>query len=345
MWPVSELYLKSEVYSVKRKGDCTVPCGAPVLLTTVPDVQSFSFPQEFLQALEVIRNNPRSKLPARIERWGLRFQPYDLRVVYRKGAENPADYISRHPVQAQTGKHTRATKVAEEYVNFLAQHVMPKAMTLAEIKEETLTDQVLQKHTQVKFCYAVPGYGVIPSALEDRALQLAHEGHQGIVKTTSAQVKDTPHSTTEASPAELVFQRKIHTKIPTISNVVENNRDHIIKERDRTAKARMKLNADIRHHAKPSTLKLGDTVLHRQPKYSKLTTPYNNDPHTVIHINGSMVTARSNEHSITRNPFFKKINADAQHFAPDPGSEDENTTIPSPRYPHRYKEKTCEDTE
>ncbi|KAI4879749.1 hypothetical protein NFI96_022970 [Prochilodus magdalenae] len=49
MWPVSELYLKSEVYGVKRKGDSTVPCGAPVLLTTVPDVQSFSFPQEFLQ--------------------------------------------------------------------------------------------------------------------------------------------------------------------------------------------------------------------------------------------------------------------------------------------------------
>ena len=90
----------------------------------------------------MIWNNPRSKPPARIERWGLRLQPYDLRVVYRKGAENPVDYMSWHPIQAQTGKHTRATKVAEEYVNFLAQHATPKAMTLAEIKEETLTDQV-----------------------------------------------------------------------------------------------------------------------------------------------------------------------------------------------------------
>lgn len=50
------------------------------------------------KALETIWNNPRSKLPARIEQWGLRLQPYNFRVEYRKGADNSADYISRHPV-------------------------------------------------------------------------------------------------------------------------------------------------------------------------------------------------------------------------------------------------------
>ncbi|KAL7851862.1 hypothetical protein SRHO_G00176470 [Serrasalmus rhombeus] len=178
--------------------------------------QSFTLVTDH-KALEVIWNNPRSKPPARIERWDLRLQPYDLRVVYRKGLENPADYMSRHPIKVQTGKHTRATKVAEEYVNFLAQHTTPKAMTLAEIKEETLTDQILQKvsahirdHTwhmtnndswdvktlqkykQICNELTVTHLGdfllrstriVIPSALEDRVLQLAHEGHQGIVKT------------------------------------------------------------------------------------------------------------------------------------------------------------------
>lgn len=97
------------------------------------------------KALETIWNNPRSKPPARIERWGLRLQPYNFRVEYRKGAHNPADYISRHPVLTQTNDSTRATKVAEEYINFASHHATPKAMTLTEIKEETLKDPVLQK--------------------------------------------------------------------------------------------------------------------------------------------------------------------------------------------------------
>lgn len=69
------------------------------------------------KALEIIWNNPRSKPPARIERWGLRLQPYNFKVEYRKGADNPADYMSRHPICSQAGDSTRATKVAEEYVN------------------------------------------------------------------------------------------------------------------------------------------------------------------------------------------------------------------------------------
>lgn len=61
------------------------------------------------KALEIIWNNPRSKPPARIERLGLRLQPYDFKV------------------------------------EFTATHAPPKAMTLAEIKAETLKDSILQE--------------------------------------------------------------------------------------------------------------------------------------------------------------------------------------------------------
>lgn len=44
--------------------------------------------------LESIFNNPKSKPPARIERWRLRLQAYDFHVKYKKGADNPADYMS-----------------------------------------------------------------------------------------------------------------------------------------------------------------------------------------------------------------------------------------------------------
>ena len=95
--------------------------------------------------LEMIWNNPRSKPPARIERWGLRLQPYDFRIVFKKGADNPADYMSRHPMSMQMLEHTRASKVAEEYVNFISLLATPKAMTLEQIKTETLKDNTLQQ--------------------------------------------------------------------------------------------------------------------------------------------------------------------------------------------------------
>lgn len=73
--------------------------------------------------LEMIWNNPRSKPPARIERWGQRLYPYNYRVEYRILADNPPDYMSRHPLPAKTADSTQAEKVAEEcQLHGTAQH-------------------------------------------------------------------------------------------------------------------------------------------------------------------------------------------------------------------------------
>ncbi|XP_020555459.2 uncharacterized protein K02A2.6-like [Oryzias latipes] len=498
------------------------------------------------KALEAIWNNPKSKPPARIERWGLRLQPYNFRVEYRKGVENPADYMSRHPMLSPSCESTRATKVAEEYVNFAATHSTPKAMTLTEIKAETLKDPVLQEvstfirdnnwHQSHKSLHAdmldrfkrvseelttSPSSDiilrgtrlVIPAALEDRVIQLAHEGHQGVVKTkallrskvwfpnidqkaetavrdciacqaatpvtnneplrmsplpetpwhrvsadfcgpfptgeyllviideytrypvveivrsTSAntvipvmdkvfslfgipavvktdngppfngdqfsqfatylgfhhhrttplwpqanaaaerfmrtlgkairvansqgipwkqqlniflrEYRATPHSTTQSSPAELLFQRQMRTKIPSLPSSTGNNSDCRVRARDSAAKAKMKSYADVRRHATPHALAPGDVVLHKQTKYCKLTTPYNTRPYKVKDIKGSMITATRNGHSVTRNSsFFKRITPRLLEMplhpdddAPEPG---ENPSITSsPRYPKR----------
>ena len=49
------------------------------------------------KALEILFS-PKSKSTARIERWVLRLQQYDFTVKYRKGADNPADILSRMPI-------------------------------------------------------------------------------------------------------------------------------------------------------------------------------------------------------------------------------------------------------
>ena len=170
------------------------------------------------KALEIIFRNPRSKPPARIERWLLRLQQYDFTVTYRSGIGDPADYLSRHPESNLPHKRS----MAEEYVNYIATNAFPKAMTLEKILPATKADPTLQviksllyseKWHTLKHPEQIPENAdinelnsfsrlkseltetssgrlllrgtrvVIPKELRSRAVQLAHEGHQGIIKT------------------------------------------------------------------------------------------------------------------------------------------------------------------
>ena len=90
--------------------------------------------------LEKIWEKPKPTL--RIERWGLRLQPYKLTIKYRPGADNPADYMSRHPI---SDNKTLESKLAEEYVNFLTDEAIMKAMDIDEVKIETRRDPTIQK--------------------------------------------------------------------------------------------------------------------------------------------------------------------------------------------------------
>lgn len=163
--------------------------------------------------LEVITNNPKSKPPARIERWRLRLQPYDFIVKYAHWKTNPADFMSRHLIYTPTS--VRHSKVTEEYLNFIVEHSVPKAMKLEQIAKETVNDAVLQEvigrilsgkwkepmENELSKPFVrisqdltdAPTEGgsvllkqtriVLPGSLQQTAINLAHEGHLGIVKT------------------------------------------------------------------------------------------------------------------------------------------------------------------
>ena len=81
------------------------------------------------QPLVSIFSNPASKPSARLERWSLRLQPYHVTICYQPGTENPADYLSRHP-RRDVAPNTRQEKVAEEFINFLAETSTPKTIDL-----------------------------------------------------------------------------------------------------------------------------------------------------------------------------------------------------------------------
>ena len=142
---------------------------------------------------------------ARMDRWKLRLMPYNCHLVYRPGkdAENPADFMSRHPNHQATAERN----VADEYVNYVCTNAIPKAMTLQEIQAEAEKDSTLQSlikaietdrwtdseildYKRLKdelLVYSgvvLRGNRIVaPSKLRERAIELAHVRHQGIVKT------------------------------------------------------------------------------------------------------------------------------------------------------------------
>lgn len=151
--------------------------------------------------LEIIYS-PKSKPPLRIERWAPRLQPYDFKVRYRPGETNAADALSRLPLP-----DTLTINVAEEYVYFIAKSATPISLSTREIEQNSGVDDEFCKvckavktgdwgevsnfkHVKNEItsigCLSLRGQRIIiPKSLRKQILDLAHEGHQGIVKCKS----------------------------------------------------------------------------------------------------------------------------------------------------------------
>ena len=142
----------------------------------------------------------RSKPSARLERWVLRLQAYDFKVVYRPGKSNIADCLSRLNQSVQRDKGT-----GYDFVRSIVEFSVPVAMTVEEVQIESAKDQELSvvreciktgdwskselSYVAVKNELCIVGdivmrgsRIVIPKVLRNDVLKLAHEGHQGIVK-------------------------------------------------------------------------------------------------------------------------------------------------------------------
>ena len=139
-----------------------------------------------------------------------------MNIIFKPGKYNPADYMSRHPAQQQAS--SREEKIAEEYIQYLTDNSIPKAMSLQQVQEETSKDNTLQavlsavrtgqwcKHATTVLSEHQKMFEtlkqcahqltttqdelllksrkiVIPHSLQEQAVHLAHCGHQGQTKT------------------------------------------------------------------------------------------------------------------------------------------------------------------
>lgn len=152
----------------------------------------------------------KSKPSARIERWVLRLQGYDYTVVYRPGKTNIADALSR----LRISNNVDNSGDNYDFVRMIAQESTPIALSPREVERASEHDEEL---VAVRECISKGNWDkcnlpaksrlsylcvkeelcvlgklvlrnsriVVPRALRERVLSLAHEGHPGIVKMKS----------------------------------------------------------------------------------------------------------------------------------------------------------------
>lgn len=105
--------------------------------------------------------------------------------------------------------------------------------------------------------------------------------------------RSTPHTTTGVSPAELMFGRKMRTKLPELgkSKFVKEE----VKEQDAWKKYKDKEHYDKVNQAKESKIERGDRVLVKEPKKNILSTNFGTGEFTVAKRKGNTVTVESKE--------------------------------------------------
>lgn len=145
--------------------------------------------------------NPKSRPCARIERWVLRVQSFDFKILHRPGSQNIADCLSR---LVKVGGELPIDESCECSLSLVLENSRPVAFSLELIREESSKDMDLVKvksaletgnwddvgssfnSSKSELCI-VEGIVmknhkiVVPASLRSRTLQLAHEAHQGVV--------------------------------------------------------------------------------------------------------------------------------------------------------------------
>jgi hypothetical protein len=147
------------------------------------------------------RANPPS---ARIERWILYLQQFSFNVTHISGRENRADILSRAPEGEEDVEESAASNI---FAYSMTQDARPDAITIEKIKLESARDKTI---TMLKEALTTGDWHkfqgtiykgikdelwnyeeilmrgkrvVMPESLWKDTLALAHEGHQGIVRT------------------------------------------------------------------------------------------------------------------------------------------------------------------
>ena len=128
--------------------------------------------------------------------------------------------------------------------------------------------------------------------------------------------RETPHSTTGKSPAELHLARRFRTKLPDIRTNPDREDIQQALDQDRKEKARQKIYKDNKSNARPHNIKEGDSTL-LERKTTKGKSPYDPQPFTAEAVHGTqLVGKRGGERKVRDSQEWKKVEIrPAQRFS------------------------------
>ena len=165
------------------------------------------------EPLKAMIEKTKKEAPARVDRVRLKLQGFSFDIQLVKGKHNPADYLSRHPLPHKLCSLEEKRDFADiENHLFVVAHMLPNAITVNRVQQETLNDPVLMKIVNMikagvknlpadcekclqpfRSVWNGLSFGqslllrgervVLPSSLTKEALKIAHESHMGIQKT------------------------------------------------------------------------------------------------------------------------------------------------------------------
>lgn len=213
------------------------------------------------------------------------------------------DYYSRF-VEVAILKRISAKEIQEELFELFARHGLPRTIVCDNGRQ--FTDEGLKDWLNsygAKVAHVAPYWPQANGEVERqnrsilKRLKIAYaqkKNWRNELLTFLMMYRSTPHSVTGVTPAELLFNRKLRTKIPEIDNSSEFVEEEI-RERDKWLKEKGKQYYDKANRAKECELGQGDRVLIRAPKENKLSPNFSPKEYKVIDRKGNSVTLESEE--------------------------------------------------
>lgn len=213
------------------------------------------------------------------------------------------DYYSRY-FEATILKATQTKQIVMALENLFTTHGLPISVTtdngpqfVSDEFSQFLREQGVEQHFTTPLWPQANGEverqnRTIMKAI--RAAQTENKDWKGELNTFLLAYRSTPHQVTGVSPAELLFGRKLRTKLPEIRKETKAELNEAIRDRESLKKELGKQYTDSHRHAKESNTKVGDEVLLQQRRRDKFSTHFEPDPYKIVEKTGSQVTVQSN---------------------------------------------------
>ena len=213
------------------------------------------------------------------------------------------DYYSRY-FEVDILKSVTSVKIIESLEKIFCTHGLPESLKtdngpqfISKEFEDFLKENGIQHRTSTPLWPQANGEVERQNRSLLKVLKIAQAEKKDMKKELRKFLiayRTTPHSSTGTTPAKLLFNREIRSKVPELRELYSAE-DSEARDKDMELKQKRTDYADIRRSARESDIQPGDKVLLKQKKENKLSTEFQSVPHEVTSKRGNEITVTSQE--------------------------------------------------